>query len=462
MKAKFLIAVSALVLSFLVIVRLMFYVALAQSECFTPGCLQSTNCAHWPKGQGVVVLINGNDFNAVEQAAIREAFTNWQNANGATGNGSGVTFTFDLVTEAPAPSQTNCHYVQRATTTTGGGVSSISATTTSTGEVITTRAETSIGSAYHTTTTDTEYGRTIYDDIVSIMAHEIGHPFGLDDAYEHAGQTVMGTTNCPAECVKGPTTCDNDATKQHGYPTPTPAPSPTPTPPPVTCPACPNADWSDCPSNCFGPVDVCVNGGTGCPAVPGVEQSACWCYRPSPIVVDVSGNGFNLTNAANGVDFDMTSDGVPERLSWTKGNSDDAWLVLDRNGNGTIDDGSELFGSFSPQPPPPAGEEKNGFLALAEYDRPANGGNGDGIIRASDAIFSSLRLWQDTNHNGISESSELHTLPQVGLMTLHLDYEISNRRDRHGNLFKYRAKVKDTHDAQLGRWAWDVILMGAN
>src|SRR5258705_5018085 len=103
--------------------------------------------------------------------------------------------------------------------------------------------------------------------------------------------------------------------------------------------------------------------------------------------MDVLGNGISLTNSTAGLEFDLNSDGTPESLSWTASSSDDAWLTLDRNGNGTIDNGKELFGDVTLQPAPPAGEEKNGFLALAQYDETANGGTWYRLINSGRADF---------------------------------------------------------------------------
>lgn len=83
------------------------------------------------------------------------------------------------------------------------------------------------------------------------------------------------------------------------------------------------------------------------------------------------------------------------------------------------------------------------------------------MIDAADAVYSALRLWQDTNHDGLSQAHELHPLAARGVESVSLAYRESRRRDRYGNEFRYRAKVNGRGASAAGRWAYDVFLLGA-
>jgi hypothetical protein len=195
---------------------------------------------------------------------------------------------------------------------------------------------------------------------------------------------------------------------------------------------CYDSDWS---------VNYCLNG---------------LCYHGSPIIIDVLGDGFSLTDAKDGVEFDFNGNGKKVKISWTTPRSDDAWLVLDRNGNGLIDSAKEMFGNITEQPHT---EDPNGYLALAVFDRPAEGGNGDGVIDSRDRVFSRLRLWQDKNHDAVSQSDELFTLVDLGVESIDLHYQETKWVDRYENLFRFRSKVDDARHTHVGRWSYDVFLV---
>ena len=180
------------------------------------------------------------------------------------------------------------------------------------------------------------------------------------------------------------------------------------------------------------------------------------CEGLDPVIFDLAGRGYQLTNVQSGVKFDFYGTGTPIQMSWTAGNWLGGLLALDRNGNGRIDDAAELFSNLTPQPAPTGNQQRTGFLALAVYDQPANGGNGDGWIDKQDKIFPQLLIWVDTNHNGISEANELLTLEQAGIQAISLSPSPSQWVDANGNIFRYVAGLRATPPAS--QVVYDVML----
>lgn len=203
-----------------------------------------------------------------------------------------------------------------------------------------------------------------------------------------------------------------------------------------------------------GSPNTCL-GGSGDPG----SDSGGSEYAPtcSPIILDVGEEGFHLTSAQDGVSFDITGTGHSVQLAWTDPHFRNAFLALP-GPDGLVHNGKELFGNFTPQPP---SNHPNGFLALAEYDKPENGGNGDGIIDEHDTVYSRLRLWIDENHDGLCQPNELHTLSDLGVSSISLMYHPSRKEDQYGNIFRYRARVNPIppdDQAEVGKTAYDVFL----
>ena len=181
----------------------------------------------------------------------------------------------------------------------------------------------------------------------------------------------------------------------------------------------------------------------------GAYANGC-CRAPSAIVLDLDGDGVSLTDVESGVLFDMSGDGTPDRTPWTEAGSDDAWLCLDRNDNGNIDDATELFGAITPQP---ATKDTNGFLALIALDS-----NRDGRLTVLDSGSKSVRLWADTNHDGVSQPEELSALASRGIAEIGLAFEEHQKFDASENCHRLRADVLVEPNGQPRILAWEVIL----
>jgi hypothetical protein len=182
----------------------------------------------------------------------------------------------------------------------------------------------------------------------------------------------------------------------------------------------------------------------------------------TPIIIDTLKTGFSFSDPTKGayVSFDLKGDGTLLKLSWPLPNSGNAWLVYDRDGDGIIKDGTELFGNFTPHSDGGIANHPNpnGFLALAWYDQPAQGGNLDLMIDKQDLIWAKLRLWIDGHcyqHPDMpcqSLPSELFPLESKGINSLSLVYSLNAKTDAVGNQFKFSAVLNPTsHDVPIDK-----------
>lgn len=157
-----------------------------------------------------------------------------------------------------------------------------------------------------------------------------------------------------------------------------------------------------------------------------VREAQQTVQRRDPLTFDLDNDGLETTGISitNPILFDHDGDGIRTATGWVK--ADDAFLVQDRNGNGSIDNGAELFGDNTPLAA--GGKAADGFAALADLDS-----NQDGKISSADTQFANLRLWRDLNQNGVSDTGELFTLNTLGIASINIIKQINSQVLPDGN-----------------------------
>ena len=164
-----------------------------------------------------------------------------------------------------------------------------------------------------------------------------------------------------------------------------------------------------------------------------------------PLTLDLDGDGIE-TIASNGHDgalFDHDKNGIRTATGWV--GKDDGFLVYDRNGDGVVNDGGELFGDNTLLK---NGERAaNGYQALADLDD-----NGDGKVDTADSAFAKLRVWRDLNQDGISQEGELLTLNEAKVKALNLANKNADRDLGNGNSLAEEGTYTDSdgNEKQMG------------
>ncbi|WP_200152685.1 beta strand repeat-containing protein [Chromatium okenii] len=156
----------------------------------------------------------------------------------------------------------------------------------------------------------------------------------------------------------------------------------------------------------------------------------------TPLVLDLNGDDIIQTTDADtaGVIFDLEGDGSATQVGWVA--PSDGLLVLDVNGDGVINDGTELFGSGTRLAD--GSTAADGFIALAALNS-----NTDGVIDAKDAAFAQLQVWQDANQDGVSDAGELMSLAELNIASLALDADETAVMNE-GNIIKLESSYTMT------------------
>ena len=155
----------------------------------------------------------------------------------------------------------------------------------------------------------------------------------------------------------------------------------------------------------------------------------------SPLIVDLDGDGVETVSTNNGIHFDHDGNGFAENTGWV--GKDDGLLVRDINGNGQIDDGTELFGNNSVLSN--GQKAANGFEALKDLDS-----NNDGVFNSSDTAWNEVKVWKDANGNGVVDKGELLTMEQANISGINLDYQTGSNEDLSGNAHKQTSTITKT------------------